>query len=317
MGTLQERFVVLVNDSCSPETRQVYEQAEVRHPGLELRFRDDLEPRRAPELAAEIDLVLVGTQRFEAADLEFLPRLRGVHKLGTGTDNVPVEELERRGIRFANNHGLNAAQVAEHCVALALCHVRRVLDADRSLREGLWIKRELRPTLASLRGRTVALVGFGAAARELARLLQPWGCRMRAFDPNLPETAFAGTGVARAATLREAASGAQLLSVHVPLVDGTKGLIGWEVLRLLAPDALVLNTSRAGVVDTTALERFLEENPTAGAGIDVFAAEPADADDPVLRFPRTVLTPHIAGASKGLIEEHLDRAIDEWTRSRG
>jgi len=305
--------VVYVNDVSSMETMSIYRAVADDHGGVRVLFRNDLDLVCDSAVASTIDLILVGTERLRVEDVDACVNLRGVHKLGTGVDNVPLEHLQASGIPFRNNQGLNALQVAEHCVAVMLAHYRRLLVADRGLRDGRWLKPVLRTSLSSLAGRTVALAGFGATAREITRLLEPWGCVFRAHDPYVAAAVFEAHGVGACSTLEDAATGADILSLHLPLTPSTVGSVGPIVLSRLNRGGLVVNTSRAGVLDLDALARLLDSDPEAGAALDVFDSEPLAAEDRVLQLPRTTLTPHIAGASRELIQRHFTESINAWS----
>jgi D-3-phosphoglycerate dehydrogenase / 2-oxoglutarate reductase len=306
--------VVFVNDVLSDETIWVYQEEATERGDVELLFRNEVGQLEDSPLASTIDLILVGTERLRVEDVDACVNLQGVHKLGTGVDNVPIEHLRMLGIPFRNNQGVNANQVAEHCVAMMLAHYRQILVADRGLRSGVWLKPVLRTSLSSLSGRTVALAGFGATAREVTRLLRPWGCTFKAYDPYVASTMFEDLDVLGCATLEDAADGSDILTLHLPLMPSTERVVGSSVLSRLNSGGLVINTSRAGVLDLDALSAFLDLDPEAGAALDVFDAEPIEVGDRVLRLPRTILTPHIAGASRELIRLHFAAAINSWSK---
>jgi D-3-phosphoglycerate dehydrogenase len=250
-----------------------------------------------PAAAAEADLVWVmgGSPVVSGAALETLPRCRVLLRTGTGTDNVPVAVATRLGVYVANTPEATTHAVAEHALGLLFAVARQIAAQDRLIRQGVWDRGAAWPS-HSFEGRTLGLVGFGRIARALVRKASGLGLRAVAADPGVDAAAMGACGVEKV-ELDDVCRRADYISVHTPLLAGTRGLVGEPQFRLMKPTAILVNTSRGPVVDQRALTAALREKRLAGAGLDVVEQEPLAADDPLREFPEVVLTPHIASYS--------------------
>lgn len=272
--------------------------------------------------AAQADVVWVWGSRVVTPEvLEALPRLGGLIRTGSGTDNLPVPAATARGIVVANTPEAHSHAVAEQALALLFASLRRIVTLDRATRTGLWQSARPWPN-AHLYGQTVGLVGFGHAARLVARHLSGFDVTTLVHDPYVPAEAIAQAG-ARPVGLDELLAAADFVSLHCPLTPETRHLIGEAQLRRMKPTALLINTSRGPVVDEPALIRALTDGWIAGAGLDVFEQEPIAPDNPLLRLDNVVLSPHVAGYSdenlelgwRLSVEAALDFAQGRWPRS--
>ncbi|MBV9813877.1 MAG: 2-hydroxyacid dehydrogenase [Acetobacteraceae bacterium] len=223
--------------------------------------------------------------------LDGAPRLRLVQKIGTGVNTIDLDAARARGVAVCNLPGSNAPAVAEHALLLMLAALRRLPMLDRGLREGIWAAQGA-DEWGELGGRTVGLVGFGAVAQHLARLLHGFGCTVLAAA-RTPPTA----GVERAMgmdALPELLAASDIVSLHLPLTSETHHLIDRAALVSMKPGAILVNTARGGLVDQAALREALASGRLAAAALDVFDPEPIEPDEPLLRDARVVATPHIA-----------------------
>jgi glyoxylate reductase len=246
---------------------------------------DELPPAREELLARSAGcdgLVTMLTDRVDAELLDAAgPQLRIVANYAVGLDNVDLEECERRGITVSNTPDVLTDATAEMTIALMLALTRRVAEGDRFLRSGeAW---QWAPTFMlgrGLVGLTLGIVGFGRIGQAVARLAQAHGM-----------------SVVHSLPVDELLATADVVSVHVPLTDDTRHLIGERELGLMKPTAYLVNTSRGPVVDEAALARTLAEGRIAGAALDVFEREP-DVEPTLLGLDNVVLTPHIASATQ-------------------
>jgi D-3-phosphoglycerate dehydrogenase len=296
----------------------------IEREGIELVVRDCATRADLATYAADADVVWLfgGSRVLQGGNLSAATRCRAILRTGSGTDNVPIEEATRRGIVVANTPAAISDAVSDHLIALLFAVTRRVAEFDRAIRQGRWgqpVVRGLRP----VRGQTLGLVGFGHAAREVARKLGGFDMKVLAVDPFVPTEAVTAAG-ATAATLPELLAAADFVSLHCALTPQTRHLIGERELRQMKPSAVLLNTSRGPVVDQSALVRALREGWIAGAGLDVLEDEPPAADNPLFGLENVVLTPHVAGYSavgtearwKFSVEAVLAFARGEQPRSR-
>jgi phosphoglycerate dehydrogenase-like enzyme len=278
--------------------------AALREAGLSVRLAPKLgnrSPDELRELARGVVGAIVSTDPFDADVLERCPDLRVIARVGVGVDSIDLGAATACGVAVTVTPGANEATVADHAVALILAAVRRICMHDAAVRRGEW-NRTGPHTAWLLTGKTVGLVGYGRTGRLVAERLRGFGVRLLASDPVAP----AGDGVEGVA-LSELLAAADIVSLHVPLVPGTRDLIGAEQLALMPPHAVLVNTSRGGVVDEEALADALRGGRLRAAALDVFADEPP-VGSPLLSLPNVTLTPHVSGLSEDSITEMTRRA---------
>jgi D-3-phosphoglycerate dehydrogenase len=236
-------------------------------------------------------IILRGSWPITARVMAAAPRLKVIAKNGAGVDSVDVVEATRRGIVVAVAAGANADAVAEHAIALMLALVRDLPRLDRRVRAGRWATTDHQGR--GFRGSVVGIAGYGSIGRSTARLAAALGARVvvlrrsRWADGFEVETA-----------LDRLLARVDILSLHCPLTDDTRGLIGRRELSLMKPGALLVNTARGAVVDEEALIDALRSGRLGGAGLDTFASEPLAAGHALLAMDQVLLTPHVAGVTR-------------------
>lgn len=248
-----------------------------------------------PLLADREAIVLRSGSRITEELLRAAPEVRLIVRAGSGIDNIDLEAARRRGIRVVRVPGPSAQAVAELTFALILSLVRKVALADRSIRQGRWIKHQLSGHL--LRGKTLGIVGAGSIGSRVGELGAAWrmrvlGCTLRVSDAR--RLALAELGIALT-DLDTVVAEADILSVHTPLDATTHRLVDGAFLARMKPGAYLVNTARGGVVDEAALRDALERGHLAGAALDVHETERDGTIPPLAEFPNVVLTPHIGG----------------------
>ncbi|MGH7691413.1 MAG: phosphoglycerate dehydrogenase [Candidatus Dormibacteria bacterium] len=230
--------------------------------------------------------------------------LRVIGRAGVGVDNIDVEAATAQGVLVVNAPTGNTVAAAEHTIALMLALARNVARGDASLRLGQWERSKL--VGSELRGKTILVVGLGKIGAEVSRMAQGLQMRVIAFDPLVSRERAEQLGV-ELLPLERALPQADVLTVHTPLSDATRGLIGEPQLARLPKGARVLNVGRGGIVDEPALAAAVHSGHLAGAAVDVFTSEPPGADSPLLQEPGILVTPHL-GAST--VEAQLSVATD-------
>jgi (S)-sulfolactate dehydrogenase len=244
---------------------------------------------------AEADAWVVRNQtRVDAAALVQAPRLQVVGRVGVGLDNLDLDALRTAGVAVTWAPGSNAASVAEYVLG-ALLHLWRRFDAATGhVRGGGWDRPAFMGHEAL--GRTLGVVGLGDIGARVARRAAAFGLRVVATDPVLHDASFAvqELGV-ELLPLPELLAASDAVTLHVPLVPSTRGLIGAEAIERMRPGALLVNTSRGGLVDERVLAAALGDGRLGGAALDVRDREPPGADDPLAAAPNLLLTPHVAG----------------------
>jgi D-3-phosphoglycerate dehydrogenase len=231
-------------------------------------------------------------------------RLRVIARAGIGVDNIDVAAATRRGIVVVNAPGGSTIAAAEHTIALILALARHLPQADASLRAGKWQRQRFIGT--EIRHKTLGVIGLGKIGTEVARRGQALEMRVLAFDPFVSQEYAQYLGV-ELAGLEEVIRQADFLTVHTPLTESTRGLIGARELAMMKPTARVVNCARGGIIDEEALLVALEEGRLAGAALDVFSQEPPAADSPLLRSPRIIVTPHLGAMTQ---EAQVSVAVD-------
>lgn len=255
----------------------------------------------AARLVAEVAgcdvLVVRNRTQVRGALLAALARCRTVGRLGVGLDNIDVAACEARGIAVIPATGANALSVAEYVVGTAMLLLRGAYASSAAVAAGQWPRNALSAGREA-GGKTLGLLGFGSIGQLTATLARGVGMQVQAYDAmmDVDHPAFATTGV-RCTGLDELLSTSDVLSLHVPLVDSTRGLISAARIATMRPGAVLVNTSRGGIVDELALTQALRSGHLGGAALDVFDAEPLPASPHFQDCPNLVLTPHVAGVT--------------------
>ncbi|WP_431237838.1 2-hydroxyacid dehydrogenase [Mycolicibacterium aichiense] len=242
-------------------------------------------------------------------DLRRAPLLRLVHKLGAGVNTIDVETADELGIAVANMPGANAPSVAEGAVLLMLAALRRLPALDRRTRQGMgWpTDPNLVETVRDIGSCTVGLVGYGNIAKRVERIVLAMG-------GTVLHTSTADDGTATWRTLPDLLAASDVISLHLPLTALTDKLVNRAALDAMNPHAVLVNTSRGGIVDEPALIDALRDGRLAAAGLDVFTDEPVDPGSPLLQLDNVVVTPHVTWCTVDTMRRYLIRAVDNCRR---
>ncbi len=251
--------------------------------------------RLLAEAASAQALIVRNRTQVRGPLLAALGQCRVVGRLGVGLDNIDMPGCAARGMAVLPATGANALSVAEYVVATALLLLRGAYVHSADVASGAWPRNALSNGREAC-GKTLGLVGFGSIGQLTARLARGLGLQVTAFDAMMDSEhpAFAD-GLARCAGLEEVITTSDVISLHVPLVDSTRGLFNAERIASMKPGAVLINTARGGIVDEVALADALKRGHLGGAAIDVFETEPLAAAAHFQGCPNLVLTPHIAG----------------------
>lgn len=255
----------------------------------------------APRMAAEAqkaDAIIVRNRtQVRGGLLDALTQCKVVGRLGVGLDNIDVPACEARGMKVIPATGANALSVAEYVVGTAMVLLRGVYQSSDAVADGKWPRNAL-SNGREVGGKTLGLIGFGFIGQLTARLAQGLGMTVIAYDAMMSadHPAFATSGV-RCASLDDVISQADVVSLHVPLVESTKGLFNAGRIAAMKPGAVLINTARGGIVDEAALGLALKAGQLGGAAIDVFGAEPLPVAPHFQDCPNLILTPHVAGVT--------------------
>lgn len=252
---------------------------------------------RARNWHEDADGLMVRGKKISADDMARAKKLRVISKQGVGLDNIDLDAARARGIAVCRTPGVNSEAVAEMALTLGLSVVRRVTEFDRMTRAGGKIQR------ADFLGheswqKTVGIVGMGNIGTLIARKWRgAFDANIIGYDPYVPANRWSELPHKRAASLEEMLPQVDILSLHLPLTPESRDLINAARLALMKPTAIVVNTSRGGIVNETALYQAISSGKLFGAGFDVFEVEPPTSDHPLMSLPTFVGTPHAAAGT--------------------
>jgi D-3-phosphoglycerate dehydrogenase / 2-oxoglutarate reductase len=265
-----------------------------------------LEPSALRERIGDYDALVVRSETKVTADVfAAAPRLRVVGRAGVGVDNIDLEAATRHGVLVLNAPTGNTIAATEHAIAMMLALARNLPAADRSLHAGLWERSKFMGI--ELREKTLGVLGLGKIGSEVARIARE-GLRMRvlAHDPLVTADRALHAGV-ELCDFETLLTESDFLTVHVPLTDATRGVIGAAELKRMRKGARLINVARGGIIDEQALADAIRDGHIAGAAIDVFSKEPPDASNPLLQLEKVVVTPHLGASTR---EAQVNVAFD-------
>ena len=262
-------------------------------------------------LLADCEGVIVGVDPLDAQVMAAAPRLRAIAKYGVGVDNIDLEAARARGIKVSRTVGAHAEAVAAYAMTLMLAVARRAAAIDARGRRGDWGK----ITTRDISGGVLGLLGLGAIGRLVARRAQGFGMTVMAYDPFWDEDYARANGIVKASP-EEICAQADVISLHLPLTEETRGTIGAPELAQMKPDAILVNTARGGLIDENALLDALAAGRIYGAGVDAFAQEPPE-DPRWFTLENVVLGSHCAASTDGAARNMGRMATENLIRDLG
>lgn len=249
-----------------------------------------------PELV-DADGLIIRIGSIDRSAMLAAKKLKVIGRPGVGVDDVDVCAATELGIPVVIAPGANTRSVAEHALALIFAAAKDILNSDKQTRSGNFNVRNSYKAFELL-GKRLGLVGYGNIGRELAKLCSAIGMKVMVFDPFVKQEAIEQLGYQYEKELDELLRNADVISLHVPLTDKTKNLIGEREFGLMQPHTVLVNCARGGVIDEQALAEALKANKIHSAALDVLAVEPVKPQDPLALLENTVITPHMAGLTK-------------------
>lgn len=288
---------------------------ELAPPGFELIEAPGISPELDAALPGCDYLIGLGDPRMNAAFYARAPQLKLVQLLSAGYDRCDIQAARGARVPIANNGGANAVAVAEHAIMLMLATARRLVWQHTSVASGIWRGNDWQNKhVFELSEKTLGIIGLGTIGKKVARIARAFGMNVQYFDTNrLTEDQEDTLGV-RFRLLDEVLKTSDLVSLHVPLLAGTRHMISTRELALMKPTAYLINTCRGPVIDEAALTTALTSNTIAGAGLDVFDQEPPPADNPLFKLDNVILTPHLAGPTYENRAKRFRNAFDNVQR---
>ncbi|MGC2374285.1 MAG: phosphoglycerate dehydrogenase [Solirubrobacteraceae bacterium] len=257
-----------------------------------VRFNDEGISLQGDDLVTFLDghpLAITALERIDESVLARLPELRAISKVGVGIDMLDLDAMERHGVRLAWSQGTNSRSVSELTLAFMLALLRHLPTVTRLVRDGEWRQVQGR----TLTGQTVGIIGFGHVGRDLAALLGAFSCRVLAYDiaslEDLPPHV-------EQSSLESLLATSEIVTLHTVLSEDTRNLLDRERIGMMREGALLINTSRGGLVDEQALFEALTSGHLGGAALDVFSVEPP-LNSPLLDLDQVIATPHVGGST--------------------
>ncbi|EPX78736.1 NAD(P)-dependent oxidoreductase [Salipiger mucosus] len=293
---------VALLEAFGPEMQQTVER--LTGGVLDIRYPASNDEADRAAILHDVDYAVVRAVKMPPVLLDAAPNLKLLHQWGTGTDGLPVAEALARGITVARSPGRNAPSLADHTLGLMIAVLKRLCVGDARVRAGEWLEPGIYDKGRDLTGARVGLVGYGAIAKEVAKRLAGFSCEVTYTRASGPIE-----GVPGFLSLDDLISGADVVSLHLPLTPETRHLMNAQTFARMRPGAVLINTARGGLVDQEALLAALESGQIGGAGLDVFDPEPLPAEHPLRRAPNTVLTPHMGGGTR----DNLARIVGHWS----
>ncbi|MHC4179313.1 MAG: hydroxyacid dehydrogenase [Planctomycetota bacterium] len=289
---------VIVLDNLSQDGLDLLEAAG----SIEHEVRTGLAGRQLRKALLDFDGAICRSGvKITAEALEGNQRLRAIARAGVGTDNIDKQAATRQGIVVMNTPGGNTISTAEHTVALMLALSRNVAPAYQSLLEGRWDRKKFMGT--QLAGKTLGVVGLGRVGQAVATRALAMEMRLLGYDPFLSAGRAKELGIETCSSAREMLPQVDYLTVHTPLSDETRGLIGGKEIEMIKPGARLINCARGGIYNTEALVEGLKSGKLAGVALDVYDSEPC-TESPLFGMPGVLCTPHL-GASTEEAQSHV------------
>ncbi len=285
--------------------------APLRDAGFNVVKETKLSPEELAKKMKDADGVIVRSATRITADLmDKAEKLRVIGRAGVGVDNIDVKAATERGIVVMNAPDGNTITTAEHTIALLVSMARNVPQAHAKLQAGVWDKKSF--VGVELNGKTLGLIGLGRIGRHVAKIAKGFGMEILAFDPFISSEQAKDLGI-EVGTLDEVLQKANFITIHTPVTDETRGIIGKDAFAKMKKGVRVVNCARGGLVDETALLKAVENGMVAAAALDVYSTEPLAPDSPLLGNPKIITTPHL-GASTTEAQEGVALTVAEQMR---
>jgi D-3-phosphoglycerate dehydrogenase / 2-oxoglutarate reductase len=262
-------------------------------PDLEIIVPESLDPETWGNFLPGAEAICVRLSQIPRSMIEKAPNLKIISRHGVGCDNIDVAAATEKGVIVATVGLANAPSVVEHTIALMFALAKRLPDFDQAVRNGDYT-RKMKLEAQDVAGRTVLIVGLGRIGSRLAKALNALGLNCIGCDPAYTAEQIKAMGCEPVTDFHSALPRADFVTVHVPMQDDTRNMIGAAELAMMKPTAYVINCARGGIVNEAALLDALNSGRIKGAGLDVQVDEPPKASDPLLKCDRIILTPHSA-----------------------
>ncbi len=296
-------YKVLVSDSVSQEALDVFKE----YKDISVVVKTDHTPEELEAAIADYDALIVrSATKFKGSVIEKAKKMKVVGRAGAGVDNVDVPVCSKKGIVVMNTPGGNSAAVAELTIAYLLCMSRNIVPATVSTKEGKWDKNKLAKNSVEVAGKTLAIIGTGAIGSLVADKAKGLSMNVIAFDPYLSDEKAAYIGVTKVKDVEDIYKNADYISLHVPKNDQTSNMINKDSIAKMKKGVYIVNCARGGIINENDLLDALNSGKVQAAALDVFEMEPVDPNNPLLKHPNLICTPHLGASS---VEAQVNVAI--------
>ena len=272
---------------------------QIKNPKFSFNYQPEISPSELINIIGNYDSLIVRSRTKVTADvIDRGHNLKVIARVGSGLDNIDILEAKKRKIVVINSPESNSEAVTELTIGLILSLLRKLQPAYSSMREGLWIKKELKGE--EIEGKKIGVIGYGHIGKRVVKILTAFGAKVDYYSRT-----------EKTNSLKYIFKNSDIITVHLPLNNTTKNLIDNDLLSLMKPTSFFVNTSRGGVVEEKALFKSLQEKKIAGAALDVFWQEPLPPTSPWRKLSNTIITPHIAASTSEALKKGTKIVIDE------
>lgn len=304
---------ILISDSVNQKSIEILQSA-----GYSVTYKTDYSRNELLKVIPDYNALIVrSSTKVDAELISYMKSMEVIGRAGAGVDNIDTDAATQKGILVMNTPGGNTISTAEHTIAMMLSLCRNIPQANNSILQGRWERKKYSGT--ELRGKTLAILGIGKVGKEVAIRAKSFGMNIVGFDPLLSEDVAAEIGI-KLYNLEDIWNSADIITVHVPLNSETKNLINRNVLKKCKDGVKIINCARGGIVNESDLFEALNTGKVSGAALDVYESEPPDFNNPLLRHPKVICTPHL-GASTEEAQEMVaiqiaEQIVDYFTSGR-
>jgi len=297
-------------------TEDVYEIIRSQLPeGFELITLEKDDDKERREKIKDVDFIIVATVKISEDLLKHAKKLRLIQHQGVGYDNIDLNATKRMGIPIGLTPEGTSIGVAEHTILLILAVYKKIVIAHSSLLRGEWLQFGLRSESYEMYGKTLGLVGFGRIGREVAKRAKPFDVRILYYDKYIHASSDEKETLGvEEVSFEKLLVESDIVSLHVPLTEETKGMMNRQTFRLMKRSAILINTARGTLVNEKDLYEALQDRTIAGAGLDVFEKEPPSPDNPLFKLENVILTPHISAGTKDALIAKMRAAFANMVR---
>lgn len=284
--------------------------AKYKESNHEVNYWQELSEEERTQKLAEAGYLIVATFPITKELLAGAPQAKLVQRAGIGLDSIDLNATREKNVIVCNTPGVNAISVAEMTIGMILALFRKVPMMDASTKQGGWLMWDYRPEMYEMAGKVHGILGMGNVGKEVAKRSKAFGTQIlytNAAPLSPEEEAEYG---AKFSTTEEILRTADIVSVHVPLLLETRNLISEKELAMMKPTAILVNVARGNIIDEVAVAKALQEKRLLGAAFDTFASEPIGQGNPLQECQNAILTPHIAGGTRDVLEASIAKAFE-------